>query len=332
MGGLPLFSKLLCSCVLFALVILPDSAGHADDFGSDPDTSFSIEFTSIGNPGNPADTTGSPNRVGSVAYNYRISTYEVSEQMIVNANAQSAADGNPLNIPRAIRGPNKPAAGMTWLHSIKFVNWLNSNSGNPPAYNIDPNGDFQLWQPGDPGYSPDNLYRNRLAKYFLPSLDEWYKAAYYDPVHNVYYDFPAGSDNVPDGIDSPGDPSFDVVFDDGDHNPLPNDVMNVGLPSPYGTRGQGGNIWERLETEFDRVNDSTNGDHEARGGDWDNDLSSLRSTQRGLDRWNQGFSHIGFRVSSIPEPATCGLALAALSLTLSRRNTSWWVSRMQCDS
>ena len=32
----------------------------------------------------------------------------------------------------------------------------------------------------DPGYDPTNLYRNSLAKYFLPSLNEWHKAAYYD--------------------------------------------------------------------------------------------------------------------------------------------------------
>jgi hypothetical protein len=44
-----------------------------------------------------------------------------------------------------------------------------------------------LWTPSDTGYDPTNLYRNNLARYSLPSVDEWYKAAYYDPTSSVYY-------------------------------------------------------------------------------------------------------------------------------------------------
>ena len=42
-----------------------------------------------------------------------------------------------------------------------------------------------------------NLFRNRQAKYFLPSANEWYKAAYYDPVVGVYWDYPTGSNSPP---------------------------------------------------------------------------------------------------------------------------------------
>jgi hypothetical protein len=56
----------------------------ADTFGSGANT-FDIEFVTIGNPGNPADTTGSPNPAGKVDYVYRIGTYEISRDMITKA-------------------------------------------------------------------------------------------------------------------------------------------------------------------------------------------------------------------------------------------------------
>ena len=43
---------------------------RADTFGSGAN-SFEIEFATIANPGNPPDTTGSPNPAGSVPYAYQ---------------------------------------------------------------------------------------------------------------------------------------------------------------------------------------------------------------------------------------------------------------------
>jgi hypothetical protein len=143
-----------------------------------------------------------------------------------------------LGITHNNRGANKPVTSISWLEAAKFINWLNFSTGHMVAYKFDGDGNFQLWSSGDVGYDPNNLYRNRRARYFLPSVDEWYKAAYYDP-SGVYYDYPTGSDNEPDGIDFAGDPTFDAVFLDGGANPEPNDIGNVGLFSPYGTAGQG---------------------------------------------------------------------------------------------
>lgn len=39
--------------------------------------------------------------------------------------------------------------------------------------------------------------RNEDATILLPSADEWYKGAYYDPQTAGYFDYPAGSDTVP---------------------------------------------------------------------------------------------------------------------------------------
>jgi hypothetical protein len=59
--------------------------------------SFSIDLLTIGNPGNPLDTIGQPNRLRSIRLPHR---YEISEQMIDKANAQGG-----LGSRRRIRPP-----------------------------------------------------------------------------------------------------------------------------------------------------------------------------------------------------------------------------------
>ena len=177
-----------------ASVVLPKSA-HADTFGAGENT-FEIPFVTIGSPGNPADTTGAPNPAGSVDYAYRIGKYEVPEEAIRTANALSALAGDPLNITLDNRGPQKPATSLSWFEAARFVNWLNEDQGFAPAYRFEevfdnprlpPRLEFALWELGDRGYDPENPFRNRRANYVLPSADEWYKAAFYDPTSGGYF-------------------------------------------------------------------------------------------------------------------------------------------------
>ena len=118
------------------------------------------------------------------------------------------------------------------------------------------------WQAGDAGFDANNLFRNSLAKYFLPSVDEWYKAAYYDPMAKVYYDYPTGSDSPPVAVTS-GTAVNTAVYDS---VTIPTDITRAGGLSPYGTMAQGGNVYEQLETEFDLVNDVPSSDRVLRGG------------------------------------------------------------------
>ena len=154
------------SIYLIVLLCLMSSVGgvaRGDVFGFGNNT-FEIEFVTIGDPGNVADTTGIPNPAGSVSYTYRIGKYEISEQMVEKVNALGG-----LDIPLQDRGPDV-AATMNWLNAAKFVNWLNTSKGYDAAYKFDSEGEFQVWQPEDPGYDPDNLYRNTLAQYVLPDV------------------------------------------------------------------------------------------------------------------------------------------------------------------
>ncbi len=233
------------SLFVFTFAITPFV--NADTFGSG-DNQFEIPFVTIGDPANAADTTGAPNPAGSVGYTYRIGKYEIPEQAIRKANILSGLDGNPLGLTLDDRGSQKPATSISWYEAARFVNWLNEEKGTTPAYKFDTNGDFQLWEPFDPGYNPSNRFRNSQAQYFLPSADEWYKAAYYDPDAGLYYRYPTGSNDIPDGIDFPGDTEFEAVYWDGTGNLVPNDITDVGVESPYGTLGQGGNVFEWEES------------------------------------------------------------------------------------
>ena len=309
--------KLITTVVSLVLIACHPTPSYADTFGSSANR-FDIEFVTIGDPGNPADTTGNPNPAGSVSYAYRIGKYEISEQMIDNANSLGG-----LGITKDARGPDKPATSISWFEAAKFVNWLNTSTGNTPAYklNFDVGVNFQLWEPSDPGYDPSNFYRNSLARYFLPSVDEWYKAAYFDPVAGEYYDYPTGSDNAPTHVASgvfAGTAIYGLQIG-------PADITVAGGLSPYGTMAQGGNAMEWEETEIDRVNDNLGDTRRGlRGGYFFNPLAE------GLSADSRGFSSPflesdrggspGFRIASIiPEPSTALLGcLATIALRLPR--------------
>ena len=108
-------------------------------------------------------------------------------------------------------GLDRPATGVSWNEAARFVNWLNISEGFQPAYKFSTqpggggcsaNANIVLWQAGDTGFDPANPFRNSLAHYFLPSANEWYKAAYYDPISGSYFENPTGSNGAPTPVSS----------------------------------------------------------------------------------------------------------------------------------
>jgi hypothetical protein len=204
------------------------------------------------------------------------------------------------------------------------VNWLNASTGNTPAYRFDDEGNFQLWQPSDTGYDPSNLLRNARARYFLPNIDEWYKAAFYDPATDVWFDFPNGSDTAPLPVASGADINTAVW-----NQPIgPADVMFAGGASPLGTVGQGGNVLEWQEGPASGVLDAIlSPDVRAfRGEDWGFVINPSALSSSVIDDRLARFpaNSLGFRVASIPELSTFQLLLAgATSLVLRRRLNAW---------
>jgi MYXO-CTERM domain-containing protein len=92
-------------------------------------------------------------------------------------------------------------------------------------------------------------------------------------------------------------------------------VDSAGGLSPYGTMGQGGNVFEWNESAFDGSNSLSSEGRAIRGGLWVNSEGGLRSLDRfDLDPSVEG-SSLGFRVASaasveaIPEPGTWAAAV-----------------------
>ncbi len=310
------FFPVTTSLLFLAIGNVNSSTAHADTFGSG-DNTFEIEFVTIGDAGNAPDTTGDPNPAGAVAYEYRMGKYEISEAMIDAANAIAADAGDPLGITHDNRGPNKPATRVSWFEAAQFVNWLNTSKGSTPAYKFDDQGVFQLWEPSDPGYDSENRFRNTEAQYFLPSAGEWYKAAFYDPVSDQFFDYPNGSDTAPLPVASGTDPNTAVW----NQRIGPADVMLAGGPSPFGTVGQGGNVFEWQEGPLNGVLDEIP----------EPDLRVIRGTAWNLVISPQGMSSsagrgdriasfpgnsIGFRVAFAPEPSALGLLILGVSSLL----------------
>jgi formylglycine-generating enzyme required for sulfatase activity len=296
----------------FTLSIQPSV--QADTFGTSGNE-FTIDFVNIGNTGNAADTT----TYGAVPYEYRMGKNEISQDAIDNAAASGMA-----NVTAGPWTGNQPAATINWYEAAAFVNFLNTSTGNTAAYDLAWNGSAwsmnlwsseQAWTAGG-----TNLYRNKDAYYFLPSENEWYKAAYYNAAGTNYFLYPTASSSAPTAVASgtnAGTAVYNSVVS------VPAIVDSAGGLSPYGTMGQGGNVFEWTESAFAGTNSSSSEGRAIRGGYWLDPEGSLRSSGRGYGDGDPTIELdvIGFRVASVPEPSTYALLAmtAAGALWMARR-------------
>jgi len=298
------FTRVALALMVAGTAYAPSQAGTVT-FGSGGNT-FSMEFVTIGNAGNAADITGAPNPAGAVGYEYGIGKFEVSVDMITKYNASQS-----LEITQDPRGTAKPATSVSWNEAARFVNWLNTSTGGSAAYKfttLGVNDDIALWTAADTlDYEATNPYRSKRATYVLPSFNEWYKAAYYNPTNSTYYNFANGSDTEPGAVAS-GTAAGTAVYD-GQSGPA--DVNLAGGLSPYGVMGLGGNVYEWEESSGDLANSIGSSSRGVRGGDWGGSSSNLSSSTRGFVNPSLEYGFLGFRVASlsssgppaVPEPS-----------------------------
>ena len=273
-------------------------------------TFFAMEFVEVGAPENPADIEGNPSPAGAVGYLFRISKSEVTREMIQQANM---AGGLGISMSGGFSQPDLPAMGVSWYEAARFVNYLNRSQGHPLAYRFSvqpgepgyfPNSPMLLWRESDSGFDSKNPFRNRQAKYFLPSLDEWYKAAYFDPLAPSgarYWPYALPGDSAPEPVPQG---NHGVVYQQGQSDgPAP--VLRAGGSSHFGTVGQDGNVWEWLETAEDSRNDDPEEVRWLRGGGWGNGLDligrSMRNSLRAAPTEKR--RDVGFRVASLGQAA-----------------------------
>jgi GH25 family lysozyme M1 (1,4-beta-N-acetylmuramidase) len=253
-------------------------------FALTANATVNIEMVNVGNPGNGPDaeimisdegTTG----YGSVDYNYQIGKYEVTAGQyteFLNSVAKfdpaglyntsmgrfGSEGGAGANIQRTGSSPNfsysvaadwanRPVNYVSIWDAVRFANWLHNGQptgGQGPETTED--GAYQLL-PGS------LLTRKAGARFFIPTENEWYKAAYHmnDGVTGNYWDYPTASNSTP--INTLPDPGNHANF----YNPEGTPIHTIGSPyfrtnvgefvnsaSPYGTFDQGGNVFEWTET------------------------------------------------------------------------------------
>jgi formylglycine-generating enzyme len=309
------FYRILLTATAVAGFALPS---HADPFGSGTNQ-FAINFVNVGNAGNANDVDnpypkdgdgGTPH--GDAAYDYRLSVFEISQAMIDHATALGAT-----NIEAGAWTGNQPAANINWYEAAAFVNWLNTSRGFHKAYDLTRSNvwSMRLWDNSEQAPTGvdggTNPYRHKDAFYFLPSEDEWYKAAYHknDGITSNYWDYPTGINRfmiTPDGIDTAYDQEYQAVFADSWILAAPKSVYDAGSKaSAYSTYGQGGNVREWMESGYDGLNSSASEDRTVRGGGWLNSDAALSSQYRNhYEAPMVNSTSIGFRVASLHFPRT----------------------------
>jgi formylglycine-generating enzyme len=325
-----------------ALVLAAATICAADVFTM-PSGQKSLEFVTVGNPGNAADTTG----LGAVGYTYQMGKYDVTAAQYVQfLNAVAATD--PYGLYMGSMGvssycgivqsgssgsytysvdpskANRPINYISFGAAARFCNWLTNNQ---------PTGGEDLTTTEDGSYylngATDNttllgVTRKAGAIYVLPTQDEWYKAAYHknDGVTDHYWLYPTQSDSppvaeVPPGqTEPPGSANYKSI------RPSTDRLTDVGAyldsPGPYGTFDQGGLLYQWTDT---MITTSYSGFAMFNSSFLSSSSAQLKSdyTVYPWSPTNQ-YNFNGFRVAVTPEPGTlCLLALGAGAILQRRK-------------
>jgi sulfatase modifying factor 1 len=287
------------TCVIAAALITSTSA------------TVTMDWVSIGNANNAADPlTG----YGAVDYAYKIGKYEVTNAQygeFLNAKGASNSNGvynsdmSSLGITQSGTSgsykytvtsvlANRPVVCVSWFDAARFANWIMNGQGN---------GDTETGAYTLNGATSGIITANIGAQVYIPSENEWYKAAYYNAATTVYSVYPNGANTISTtnaNYDSSG--STDVGSYSGD-------------TSSYGTFDQGGNVWEWNDGAAPSSLPVQRGGAFNGGGDNNRLAMSSRLTYPATDEYYM----FGFRVASVPEPTSILLSMFAGGMMLIRR-------------
>ncbi len=308
-----------------------------------------IDWVTVGDPGNAADTTG----YGAVAESFRIMKYEWTNALYVQyLNAVDPQGTGPNSIYNSNMGNNakggitntgtvdgsrytvkanmgdKPVNFLSWWDVARVANWMHNGAQtyaftdatasapqNTGAYTV-----------GTTTFGAPAPAKNPGALFYIPTEDQWYKAAYYkgSGTSSGYWDYATQSDTAPTAVtaDSTGNGSagstgnfanfnFAAVW-----NSQLGNVTTVGTnggPGAYQTFDMNGNV--REWNDLTGVSGTNRG---FRGGAWGQNATFLPSTSRAEPRaQDEDNAFSGFRLASpgVPEIDPAGMGSVAALLT-----------------
>jgi sulfatase modifying factor 1 len=310
---------------------------------------INMDMVTVGNPGNAADYTG----YGAVGYEYRIGKYEVTIQQytdFLNAAAKSdpyslynASMGTNLNIAGISRsgsigaytysviGPagvtpagasspgNRPITYVSWWDAARFANWMHNGqlTGAAGAASTE-TGAYTL----NGATSGPAVAKNLAAQFYIPSEDEWYKAAYYKGGSAIagYWDYATQSDTEPGNAIGRGanqanfKTSLWTVTQQSHYSTAQNYLADVGAfansASFYGTFDQNGSVYE-----WGGATGAPGSLPSLRGGSWQYGGTDLRSDYRLTNDASLETIDVGFRLAAVavPEPSAWVMGLAGVA-------------------
>ena len=305
--------------------------------GAVPAGAVTIDWVTVGDPGNAADASG----YGAVSDEFRIMQFEwTNSQYVEFLNAVDPSGTNPNAVYNASMGSdarggisfpsgaasgskyavkpnmgNKPVNYVSWFDAARVANWLENGQGSGStetgAYTL--NGATSGTAPGV----------NAGATYFLPTENQWYKAAYYKGggTNAGYWFYPTKTNVVPrsvsattagDGLPHPDGNSANYGVD-ATWNSATANVTTVGTNgtgTAYNVFDMGGNVQEWMENNFNMASS----ERIIRGGSVFKSVSDLARSER--EFWPASSENLwdGFRLASpvaVPEPSAWVMVLAA---------------------
>jgi formylglycine-generating enzyme required for sulfatase activity len=225
---------------------------------------------------------------------------------------------------------NKPVNYVSWFDAARVSNWLHNGATSASSMET---GAYTL----NNATSGNAVAMNAGARFFIPSENQWYKAAYYKGggTNAGYWPYATQSNTLPTSVtaNGTGDGSagssgnranYDNAADWG--SPLQDgNVTTVGTnggPSAYGAFDMTGNV-----REWNDLDSSSSSSRGLRGGGWGNSSSDLSSSSRVFLSPSGGNDGRGFRVASlssdavVPEPSmmVIGMVFGLGGLAAKRR-------------
>ena len=340
-------SKAFLSVWLAALACLP--------LGSIANAGI-IEWVTVGDPGNTADTA--PAGFGAVAASFRIMKYEFTNQLYTEFLTSVAATADPYSLYNTSMGSNalggitrsgtsgsytyaaktnmgdKPVNYVSWFDAARVSNWLMNGATNSSSTET---GAYTLVSGQTSGTAPAV---NSNATFYVPTENQWYKAAYYKGggTSAGYWNYATQSDSAPTavtagstGIGSAGSTgNFANYNEQADWNSQNGNVTTVGTnggPSFYGAFDMSGNL-----REWNDLTGAAGSLRGRRGGGYNGSALSLSTSSSTSDLPSIESLIAGFRLASpvsgpsgVPEidpnglSAALGLIAAGLGLLERRR-------------